>query len=110
MEFLKAVPSVWDVTVPLEAKVGDYVVMARKAKNGDWYLGGMTDWTAREIKVSASFLAEGNYKMLVWKDGINADRNARDFKMETLEVNKNSVITLPMAKGGGYVARFVKII
>lgn len=109
MEFLKRVPSVWDATVPLEAKISDYVVMARKAKNGDWYLGGMTDWTAREIKVSASFLGEGNYKMLVWKDGINAERNARDFKMETLEVNKNSIITLPMVKGGGYVARFVKI-
>ncbi len=46
MEFLKAVPSVWANTVPLHAKVGDYVAIARQAANGDWFVGAMTDWIA----------------------------------------------------------------
>lgn len=109
MEFLKAVPSVWKKTIPLQAKIGDYVAVARQAKNEDWYLGVMTDWTARDLEVSLSFLGEGKYKMLVWKDGINADRNAKDFKQETIEVTKDSKVKIKMVTGGGYVARLVKI-
>jgi len=108
MQFLKAVPTEWKSTVPLEAKVGDYVAIARQAKNGDWYIGAMTDWTSRDLTVKLDFLPDGKYKMLVWEDGINADRNAKDFKMETIEVTKDSNVIIKMAKGGGYVARIVK--
>lgn len=108
MEFLQAVPSVWAATVPLAAKVGDYVAVARQAKNGDWFLGAMTDWTARELTLDLSFLPEGKYTMQVWKDGPNADRNAKDFTMETVTVDKNTKITVKMVKGGGYVARLFK--
>jgi alpha-glucosidase len=108
MEFLKTVPVEWTRTVPLQAKVGDYVAMARQSKKGEWFIGVMTDWTARELSLNLSFLDEGKYKMYVWKDGINADRNAKDSKMETLEVDKNTVITAKMTTGGGYVARLVK--
>jgi alpha-glucosidase len=108
MEFLKAVPTEWKATVPIEAKVSDYVAIARQAKNDDWYIGAMTDWTARKLDIRLSFLPVGSYKMLVWKDGINADRNAKDFKMETISVTIDSTITISMAKGGGYVARIIK--
>ncbi|WP_369414075.1 glycoside hydrolase family 97 C-terminal domain-containing protein [Desertivirga xinjiangensis] len=47
--------------------------------------------------------------MVVWKDGINADLNAKDFKMETLEVNKKSVIKAILSKGGGWVAHLQMI-
>jgi alpha-glucosidase len=109
MEFLKAVPTEWVKTIPLDAKVGDYVSIARQAKNGDWYIGAMTDWTPRELTCLPTFLGEGNYKMYVWKDGINADRNAKDCKTETITINKHTTITLKMVKGGGYVARIVKL-
>ncbi|QCR21161.1 glycoside hydrolase family 97 protein [Pontibacter sp. SGAir0037] len=108
MELLGPVPSEWEATVPLEAQVGDYVLVARRAKSGDWYVGGMTDWTAREVKVNLSFLGEGEYKMQVWRDGINADRNAQDFKMESFTVDKNTNLVAKMAKGGGWVARITK--
>jgi alpha-glucosidase len=107
MEFLKAVPVEWKNTVPLEGKVGDYVVMAREAKNGDWYLGGMSDWAAREFTVKLDFLPEGSYTMYIWKDGPNAERNAKDFTMEKIEVTRNTTVPVQMAKGGGYVARIV---
>ena len=109
MEFLKSVPVVWAETVPLEAKVGEYVAMARKAKNGDWYIGAMTDWTARKIELDFSFLGNGEYEMQLWKDGKNADRNAKDFSTETIKVNRNSHYTIDMATGGGFVARIAII-
>ncbi|WP_207532118.1 glycoside hydrolase family 97 protein [Desertivirga arenae] len=105
MKFLSAVPVEWVKTIPLQAKVGDYVAVARQAKNGDWYIGAMTDWTARNLELDLSFLGNAKYKMDVWKDGINADRNAKDFKMESLEVNRNTKHKISMTTGGGWVAR-----
>lgn len=108
MDFLKAVPTQWQATVPLDAKVGDYVVLARQAINGDWYLGAMTDWQPRNLAVNLSFLPAGNYEMRVWKDGLNANRNAKDFAVETISVTNTSVVNLELAQGGGYVARIRK--
>ncbi|HYH14560.1 MAG TPA: glycoside hydrolase family 97 protein [Flavisolibacter sp.] len=108
MEFLKNVPTEWKSTVPLQAKIGDYVTMAREDKNGDWYIGAMTDWTSRELTLNLSFLPQGQYKMMVWKDGINADRNAKDFATETQIVDATNSVTISLAQGGGYVARLVK--
>jgi len=106
MDFLEAVPVEWAKTVPLKSKVGDYVLMARQAPNGDWYIGGMTDYNARELSSELSFLEEGkNYEMHVWKDGINADRNAKDFKKETKAVTRDTEINVSMVRGGGWVAR-----
>lgn len=105
MEFLKSVPSVWDTTIAVSGKVGEHILTARKAHNGDWYIGAMSNWTARELPLDLSFLPEGKYTMQIWKDGINADRNAQDFKMETISVTKQTKLTLKLAPGGGFAAR-----
>ncbi|QDH81221.1 glycoside hydrolase family 97 protein [Echinicola soli] len=105
MEFLSTVPVEWAETIPLQAKIGDYVALARKAPNGDWYIGAMTDSSPRELEINFSFLPEGSYTMEVWKDGINADRNAKDFAQEKVTVNNQTVSTIKMSKGGGWVAR-----
>ncbi|WP_407428459.1 glycoside hydrolase family 97 protein [Arcticibacter sp.] len=109
MEFLRAVPAVWSKTVPLHAKVGDYVAIARQAKSGEWFVGAMTDWTARDLNLDLSFLGSGKFRMDIWKDGINADRNAKDFKMETIEVDRNSKVNMSMTTGGGWVAKISAI-
>ncbi len=109
MEFLSAVPSVWRQTVPLDGEVGYYTVMAREALNGDWYIGAMTDWDKRSLTIKLDFLPIGKYKMLVWKDGVNADRNAKDFQMETLVVDASTSVPLHLSIGGGYVARLIKM-
>ena len=102
MEFLSPVPSVWDDTRVLEAKVSDYIVMARK--NGDaWYLGAMTDWTARDFTIDFSFLGPGEYELTLWKDGENAHRNATDYQKETLTVTNASTLSMHLASGGGWV-------
>jgi len=109
MEFLKSVPSIWKKTVPLDAKVGDFIAVARQAKNEDWYIGAMTDWTERTLDLKLDFLPVGKYKMLIWEDGPNADKNAKDFKQKTLEVDRNTQLKINMTTGGGYVARLIKI-
>jgi alpha-glucosidase len=104
MEFLKQVPSVWNETAALDGKTGDYVAVARKAANGDWFVGAMTDWTARDLTLDLSFLGKGNFSMAVWQDGINADRNANDFSRKTMPVSESTRQIIHLAPGGGWVA------
>lgn len=101
MEFLRQVPVTWDETRVLEAKMGDYVVIARR-KGQQWYLGAMTDWTAREITIQLSFLPKGAFQLESWSDGPNAHKHGSDFSHKTQEVNRSTAITLKLAPGGGY--------
>ncbi|QES90144.1 glycoside hydrolase family 97 protein [Rhizosphaericola mali] len=110
MQFLSAVPSVWKNTIPIDGKVDEYTVMAREALNGDWYVGAMTDWNKRNIDLSFDFLPKGKkYKLTYWKDGPNADRNAKDYQMGTINVDQSSKMTLHLTEGGGFVARLIEI-
>jgi alpha-glucosidase len=103
MEFLSKVPSVWDDTKVLDAKVSEYILTARR--NGStWYVGAMTNWTPRDLTVDFSFLPEGEYKITIWQDGLNADRDATDFEMVTKTVNKNTKFNIHLAPGGGWAA------
>jgi alpha-glucosidase len=104
MEFLAPVPTEWDETKVLDARIADYVVVARR--NGrDWYVGAMTDWTPRNLEIDLSFLPEGNFTMEAYQDGVNADRYASDYKKTTTQVNRTTKLTLPLASGGGWAAR-----
>jgi alpha-glucosidase len=104
MEYLAAVPSVWDETRALDGKIGEYVVVARRS--GDhWYIGAMTNWTARDLEVDLSFLPSGNWKVTAYQDGINADRAASDYKKVTMEVNATTRLKVHLAPGGGWAAR-----
>ena len=107
MAFLSAVPTVWDETVVLDAKVGDYLLIARRS--GDtWYVGGMTDWTPRDLEVDFSFLGSGPWKADLWQDGPNAHRAGVDFKRVAYVVSSRKRITVHLAPGGGVAMRIVK--
>jgi len=107
LRFLSQVPTEWDDTKVLEAKVGDYVIVARR--NSDyWYVGGMTDWTPRDMNVDLNFLPEGTYTVETYKDGLNADKSAVDFKYEKKQLTNKDQIKLHMAPGGGFALRIVK--
>ncbi len=107
MEFLSVVPSVWDDTKVLDGKVGDYISVARRSGN-KWFVGAMTDWTARSLDLDLSFLAPGNYTLKIWKDGVNADKHAADFKQEEISVTNSSKVKIDMAPGGGWVGIITK--
>jgi len=104
MEFLAAVPTEWDDTKVLAAKIADYVVVARRSGR-DWYVGAMTDWTPRSLDVDLSFLSEGTFTMEAYQDGVNADKFASDYKKTTVGVNQTTKLTIKLAPGGGWAAR-----
>jgi len=103
MEFLGPVPSVWDDTRALDGRISEYVLVARRSGN-DWYVGAMSDWTARELEVDFSFLPDGNFTMDAYQDGANADRMAGDYKKIEMQVNKNTKLKIKLAPGGGWAA------
>ena len=104
MEFLGPVPSVWDETRVLDARLGDYVVVARR-RGADWWIGAMTDAAARELEVSLDFLPEGAFRLDSFQDGVNADRWASDYVRVPLEVTRSTPLKLRLAGGGGWAAR-----
>jgi alpha-glucosidase len=106
-DFIVKMPTVFDETVALDGKVGEYTVLARR-RGDDWFVGAMTNWTPRDITLDFSFMPEGNYEAEIFRDGINADRDATDYKREIVPVSKNSKIVIKLAPGGGWAARIVK--
>ena len=104
MEFLAAVPTVWDETHALAAEAGGYVLMARR-RGAEWFVGGMTNGMARTLTLDLSFLGNGRYTLDSWSDGTNADRNGSDYRKETRSVTRADRVELKLAAGGGYVAR-----
>ncbi|WP_259069967.1 glycoside hydrolase family 97 protein [Mucilaginibacter sp. X4EP1] len=107
-DFIAAIPTTFDATVALDGKVGDFIAMARR-KGTTWYAGAMTNWTEREITVDLSFLGDGSYKATVFEDGVNADRDGTDYTKKVITVTAKDKLTIKMASGGGWAARFEKL-
>lgn len=106
-EFIATVPTVWDNTISLDGKIAEYVAIARQ-KDGNWYVGALTNWDARKMELDLSFLGEGNFKGEVFKDGVNAHRAGRDYKKEVIDIPANRKLPISMAPGGGYVIKISK--
>ena len=104
MEFLARVPSVWDDTRVLDAKIADYIVVARRSGK-DWYVGAMTDWTPRDLEIDLSFLPAGNFNLDAYADGVNADHAAIDYRKSTSSVTRAGKLKVHLAPGGGWAAR-----
>jgi len=107
MDLLGSIPAGWDTTIIPDAKVGEYIITARR-KNNDWYIAGITDSSARDININLSFLREGNYNATICKDGINADRNAMDYAMEEKALSANNNLQIHLAPNGGFLVRLIK--
>jgi alpha-glucosidase len=104
MELVGSIPTTWDTTIVLDGKVGDYIITARR-KGRDWFLGGMTDWTQRELAVPLTFLGDKKYEAVICEDGINADRYPSDYILRTSELSPGQTLQVNMAPGGGFVMR-----
>lgn len=105
--FLGKIPTVWDETRVIDAKIGEYVLIARRSGN-DWFLGAITNWEPRELTVNLDFLGTGNYKLEAIKDGVNAGTRAIDYKKENSTVQANSTVKMKLAQGGGWVGHLSK--
>ncbi len=106
-DFIAAVPTTFDATVSLDGKVGEFVSIARK-KGTTWYAGAMTNWQEREITIDLSFLGDGKYKAIIFEDGLNANHDGTDYVRKEITVTSADKLTVKMASGGGWAARFEK--
>ena len=107
MELLGSIPTGWDETIVLDAKIGEYIVTARK-KNNDWYIAGMNNWNAREQIINLDFLDGSNYNATICIDGINAEKFAADYSISQSTLNKNDKISIKSAPGGGFLLKLSK--
>jgi alpha-glucosidase len=104
-EFITSVPITWDETKALECKAGEYATVAKR-KGSEWFIGGMTNSAERNINVDLSFLDDGKvYEMTSFEDGINAGRQAMDYRKKVQQVKKGDKLTIKMARNGGFAAR-----
>lgn len=99
-DFIAQIPTTWDETRILRGKIGDFICTARR-KGDTWYIGGLTDWKPREMTVDLSFI-KGDREVTLIRDGINADRNAKDFKKETFKLDAQKPLKIKLAPGGGF--------
>jgi alpha-glucosidase len=107
-EFIAKVPTTFEETVALDGKVGEYIAIARR-KGDTWYVGAMSNWDARELTLDFSFLGAGNFEAEIFKDGINADRDATDYKKETIKITSATKLKVQLSNGGGWAASIKKV-
>ena len=101
-DFIAEFPTTWDETVPVCGKVGEYVAIARR-KGNDWYVGALTNWDARDLVLDLGFIGSGN--MTIFRDGVNAHRNAQDYKKDSDKLPIDGKYQIHMAPGGGWAAK-----
>lgn len=104
--FITQVPVTWDETVALEAKAGEYVIVAKR-KGDKWFIGGMTNngEKEREFTIKLDFLnKDRSYQMTSFEDGINAGRQAMDYRCKSSQVKAGEQLTIKMVRNGGFAA------
>jgi alpha-glucosidase len=101
-EVLQNMPTVWDETKVLDAEVGKFIAIARR-KNDRWYVGTITDSTAREIKINCNFLPSAKYSAVIYSDAADVNENANHLTKQAMVVDKNKIFKISLAAGGGNI-------
>jgi alpha-glucosidase len=108
--FIRDVPTDWETSLTLQAAIGDYVVVARQQRDAaDWYLGAITDESARRLRVPLAFLTKGRrYEAQIYRDGPGADYRTAptELTIEKRTVTSKDALDIDMAPGGGMAVRF----
>jgi alpha-glucosidase len=92
----------------LDGTMGEYIVTARR-DGSSWYVGGMTNWTARSVTLDLGFLPAGKkYRAVLFADGVNAGKVATDYKVQEMDVDSATRLPVEMASGGGFAMSIVE--
>ncbi|MEO7769326.1 MAG: glycoside hydrolase family 97 C-terminal domain-containing protein, partial [Ferruginibacter sp.] len=105
-EFITSVPTTWDETKALVATTGEVAVVAKR-KGDQWFIGGITNGKekTREMEINFDFLEKGKtYTMTYFEDGINAGKQAMDYRKKTRDIKWGDKITINMVRNGGWAA------
>lgn len=101
-KFITSVPVTWDDSKVLSAKVGSYIVVARR-KGGKWFIGAITGDKPQQIDIQLKFLVDNHkYHLTYFKDGINADQQAMDYKKCEEDVDSSTHIKMKLVRNGGW--------
>jgi len=106
--FIASLPRKYESKKVLSGKLGEWIVVARE-NEGAWYVGGMTDWTARDVEVDFSFLGRGKWAVEAFLDGAKAAEDACDYSTGTFTVCRKQKKTIHLAPGGGFVLKISKL-
>ena len=104
--FIAQVPTVWDETIVLQGEIGKFIVTARRSGQ-TWYVGGITNWEARDVELPLSFLGSGEYTIESFLDGANAHRKGNDYAYSKSRL-ANRTMKIHMAPGGGFALRLTR--
>ena len=102
-DFIAQIPTTFDETVALDGQLGEYTVIARR-KGSVWYVAAMTDWTARDLTISLDFIGEGQHTADIFADGVNAHKEATDYKHTKQTVTNKDRLAVHLSSGGGWTA------
>jgi alpha-glucosidase len=105
-QFIKDVPTTWDAIRVLNGLPGEFATIARK-HGREWYLGSITNWTARDLRVPLSFLGSGRYEAQIYEDAADAGQSPKNMSIRRQMVRGTETLSLHLASGGGCAIRFV---
>lgn len=106
-EFIAGVPTVWDSTVVLDAEIGEFIALAKRSGD-EWYVGVMCNQALDGYELNLSFLHDRDYLVTSFSDGPNAGSYTGDYKIKREEVDRNGVLKIGLAEGGGFIARITE--
>jgi len=112
-KFIEDVPTDWEITKVLNGEIGKFITTARKDRNNpDWYLGSITNESARTMDVKLDFLEPGKiYAAEIYEDGKDADVDSNPLPIEitTKRVDSSVTLKLKLAPGGGTAIRLHQV-
>lgn len=103
--FIKDVPTTWDATHVLNGEPGEFVTIARQ-HGEEWYLGSLTNWTSRDLRIPLRFLGKDMYKAEIYEDAADAAQNPKHISIRQQNVRGSDTLVLHLASGGGCAIRF----
>ena len=106
-DFIASIPTVWDETVVLDAKMGNHIVTARR-KGSDWYIGGINGWAPISLELDLSPLnIKPGSEIVLFSDGVNAHRNANDYRHSEQSFDSAEPLLINLSEGGGFAAKII---
>lgn len=106
-QFIADIPTIWDETKTIDGEVSKYIAIARR-KGNSWYVGALTNWDKRVEEIDLSFLDGNDYRAEIFRDNINSDRDASDYKKEVVDIPDNKKMKIVLMPGGGCVMKIIK--
>jgi alpha-glucosidase len=107
-KFIRDTPASWDETRVLDGRPGEFVTIARR-RGGEWFMGSLTNWSARKLELPLEFLGAGKYRAEIYADAEDADKEPKNVRIQTREVDRSMRLQAELAPGGGHAVRFVPV-